>query len=211
MSDEKRKGFVMYRSFINAIRTMPADNFKECVLALSDYAYEGIEYAGNNPVVIMYMELVKPQVDANNSRYENGKKGGRPPKPKQEEEETADVEAIPLNDGTEWKPTISKYTEYCRLYPNVDVAQAFRSMRGWSIENPTKRKTAKGVGRFVNSWLEREQNKGRQYSKFQQPTIKVEMPEYIKDQIDGSHKKGKAASAETLAAVKKMQEEMKDA
>lgn len=78
----------------------------------------------------------------------------------QSEEPFADVEAIPLNDGSEWRPTVSQYEEYCRLYPNVDISQAFRNMRGWCNDNPTRRKTPAGIRRFVGSWLSKEQNRG---------------------------------------------------
>ena len=74
-------------------------------------------------------------------------------------EQSANVEALPLNDGTEWFPTASQYEEYHRLYPAVDIRQAFADMRGWCNGNPTKRKTRKGINRFVNSWLSREQDK----------------------------------------------------
>ena len=33
-------------------------------------------------------------------------------------------------------------------------------MDGWSDANPKKRKTARGVARFCNSWLQRAQNQG---------------------------------------------------
>ncbi len=194
----------MYRSFINSIRNLQAEDFKECVLAISDYALDGIDYQGSNGIVIMFMELVKPQIDANNQRYENGKKGGRPKK--KAEEPLAGIEAIPLNDGTEWLPTINEYSEYCRLYPNVDVAQEFRSMRSWSNSNPSRRKTAKGVRRFVNNWLQKEQDKGRKCG-----GISIPQPTYITNQISGALPKGKPATAETLEAVRKMQEGMKDA
>ena len=36
-------------------------------------------------------------------------------------------------------------------------------MRGWSMSNPSKRKTKNGVKRFVNSWLSREQDKGSKH------------------------------------------------
>lgn len=71
----------------------------------------------------------------------------------------ADVETIVLNDGSEWKPTVTEYAEYGRLYPNVDVQQEFRKMHGWCNANPAKRKTQRGVKRFVNSWLSREQDR----------------------------------------------------
>ncbi len=72
----------------------------------------------------------------------------------------ADVEAIILNDGTEWRPDQTLFAEYVRLYPNVDVKQQFNEMRGWCISNPAKRKTKRGVKRFVNGWLSRAQDKG---------------------------------------------------
>ena len=79
---------------------------------------------------------------------------------KQPSEPEADVEALILNDGTEWKPSKTLFAEYVRLYPNVDVKQQFNVMRGWCISNPQKRKTRRGITRFVNSWLVREQDKG---------------------------------------------------
>ena len=71
----------------------------------------------------------------------------------------ADVEAVILNDGTEWKPDQALFAEYVRLYPNVDVKQQFNEMRGWCLSNPAKRKTRRGVKRFVNGWLARRQDR----------------------------------------------------
>lgn len=81
------------------------------------------------------------------------------PKPKQQEEEYAEVEAVVLNDGTEWRPTQAQYEEYKRLFPAVDVDAEFRTMRAWSQANPSKRKTKGGVMRFATSWLSRTQDK----------------------------------------------------
>lgn len=72
----------------------------------------------------------------------------------------ADVEAVILNDGTEWRPDQALFAEYVRLYPRVDVKQQFNEMRGWCISNPSKRKTRRGVKRFVNGWLSRAQDRG---------------------------------------------------
>ena len=76
------------------------------------------------------------------------------------EEPLADVEAIILNNGSEWRPTVSQLDEYKRLYPGVDVIQEFRNMRGWCNANPAKRKTPAGIRRFVANWLSREQDRG---------------------------------------------------
>ena len=74
-------------------------------------------------------------------------------------EPQADVEAIPLNDGSEWRPTQAEYEEYCRLYPAVDVKAEIAGMRAWCLSNPKNKKTKGGVKRFLNGWLAREQNK----------------------------------------------------
>ncbi|MBR1741921.1 MAG: phage replisome organizer N-terminal domain-containing protein [Lachnospiraceae bacterium] len=79
-----------------------------------------------------------------------------------EKEPEADVAAIPLIDGTEWRPSESLFAEYVRLSPNVDVKQQFNEMRRWCLSNPTKKKTQRGVKRFVNSWLAKEQDRGGQ-------------------------------------------------
>lgn len=83
------------------------------------------------------------------------------------EVQEADVVAIPLNDGTEWKPNQALFAEYIRLYPNVDVKQQFNEMRGWCLSNPSKRKTRRGVKRFVNGWLAREQDRNPRYERQQ--------------------------------------------
>ncbi|BBM66330.1 hypothetical protein VA249_29760 [Vibrio alfacsensis] len=62
----------------------------------------------------------------------------------------AKVHGITLGDLSEWKS----------LYPAVDVTQELRKMRGWCQANPTRQKTKQGIGRFIHSWLCREQDKG---------------------------------------------------
>ena len=44
-------------------------------------------------------------------------------------------------------------------FPHVDVEQALRSMAAWCSANPKKRKTQRGVRRFIVSWLMREADK----------------------------------------------------
>ena len=78
-------------------------------------------------------------------------------------EATADVEALPLNDGSEWKPTVREYEEYCRLFPEVDIDGEFRRMRSWC--NANSKKTRSGIRRFVNSWLTKAQDTPRKKPK----------------------------------------------
>lgn len=65
-----------------------------------------------------------------------------------------------LNDKTLYDVYQKDVDYWKELYPSVDVMQALRSMKGWIDSNPEKRKTRRGIRRFINSWLEREQNRG---------------------------------------------------
>lgn len=67
---------------------------------------------------------------------------------------------IPLVDGSEFPITQDHLTEFEKAYPAVDVQGELSRIRAWCISNPQKRKTKKGCLRFVNSWLEKAQNRG---------------------------------------------------
>lgn len=73
----------------------------------------------------------------------------------------APVPALILNDGTEWLPKQSDVNDWEKLYPAVDVCREFGRMREWCLSNRKKCKTARGIRRFVTSWLDGEQNKPR--------------------------------------------------
>lgn len=75
------------------------------------------------------------------------------------EPEAVSVLTLLLNGGKEYPITEEDVADYSRTYPAVDVLQEFMEMRRWCKDNPTKRKTENGIRRFINSWLEREQNK----------------------------------------------------
>lgn len=92
-----------------------------------------------------------------------------PSKPNPEKPSSPVFIAIPLNSGEEYPITESDVTEFRDLYPAVDVPQALRNIRGWALANPTKRKTRAGVRRFVNAWLSKDQDKGKQVVQLHTP------------------------------------------
>ena len=65
---------------------------------------------------------------------------------------------IPLNTSAEFPVTKPFLTELEKAYPAVDGPQTLLEIRAWCLANPTKRKTKRGVLRFINSWFERTQN-----------------------------------------------------
>lgn len=66
---------------------------------------------------------------------------------------------MPLVDGSMYPVTAEYVRELQGLYPAVDVEQACRSMCGWLNANPKNRKTPKGIKRFINGWIQREQDR----------------------------------------------------
>jgi hypothetical protein len=64
-----------------------------------------------------------------------------------------DDEGFPIPEAT--------IAEFESLYPAVDVRQTLREIRGWNLANKSRRKTARGVMRHVNSWMTKEQNGGK--------------------------------------------------
>ena len=75
------------------------------------------------------------------------------------------IEAVPvlsliLNDKSEYPIYEEQVREWSALYPAVNVIQQLRNMKGWLDANPTKRKTRKGIMRFINGWLSKEQDRG---------------------------------------------------
>lgn len=63
-----------------------------------------------------------------------------------------------LNDKTEYPVYDKDYAEWVELYPAVDIMQELRKMKGWLDSNPTRRKTIKGIRRFINNWLSKAQD-----------------------------------------------------
>ena len=70
-----REAFVFYKSFYEALKPMEAEQFKKITLAIAEYAFSGVEPVLNVMENSIFL-LIKPQIDANNRKYENGKKGG---------------------------------------------------------------------------------------------------------------------------------------
>lgn len=68
---------------------------------------------------------------------------------------------LPLVGNEAHEITETEVDEYKALYPAVDVEQELRNMRGWLMDNPTRRKTKRGIAAFVGNWLRKEQDRGK--------------------------------------------------
>lgn len=91
----ERESFVFYRSFYEGIKELPRDIQGEVLTAIMEYGLNGVTTENQKPITKAMFALIKPQLDANNQRFENGKlgaehgkKGGRPRKEKPQENPT---------------------------------------------------------------------------------------------------------------------------
>ena len=160
-----RDSIVFYRSFYEAIKEIPIEQQGIVYNAIYGYALDGVEPELNGIAKAIFL-LVKPQIDANNSRYENGKKGaeygkkgGRPknenPKetpnepqenPKETPNENVNDNVNDLKENTKRKvfakPTVEEVKAYCtERKNNVDANKFidFYESKGWLIgKNPMK-------------------------------------------------------------------------
>ena len=75
-----RDSFVFYRGFFKAIKKLKNDADRLALYdAITAYALDGIVPEDDETgLVSALMETIIPQIDANNKKYENGKKGGAP-------------------------------------------------------------------------------------------------------------------------------------
>ena len=67
---------------------------------------------------------------------------------------------LPLNDKTYYDVPLSDIGLWKDTYPAVDVEGELKRMIAWLESNPTKKKTRRGITRFINSWLSRTQDRG---------------------------------------------------
>ena len=96
-----RESFVFYRSFYESFKKFPKKERLQLFEAVCAYALDEIEPEDLPGMAEVVFTLLKPQLDANLRKYENGLKGGRPSKPNGNQTET---KAKPKRNQTETKP-----------------------------------------------------------------------------------------------------------
>ena len=61
----------------------------------------------------------------------------------------------------EWHLTASKLAEWSDSYPGVDILAECKRARQWTLDNPTRNKTSKGMPGFLSRWLSKVQDSGK--------------------------------------------------
>lgn len=174
----ERESFVFYSSFLKAIRAIKKRDIQaELALAIIEYGITG-ETGECGEMVSMAMELIKPQIEANNQKYvnglkgaEHGIKGGRPKK----ENPTKTPEEPQKNP----KKTPQKPQENPTETPNVnvndnvnDLFQQTNKQAGAHEENPEVEKQTltayedfKGNLPALEAWFAKRWNDAKKHYK----------------------------------------------
>ena len=58
-----------------------------------------------------------------------------------------------LKDGSSFTVDSEMIGFYQQAYPHLDIHEQMRLMVSWCFSNDAKRKTSRGIKRFINSWL----------------------------------------------------------
>ena len=98
------------------------------------------------------------------SIYKNGNKGEKGKKekdiaPRDEPSEQMSEFLIPLKDGSEGEILTDFFNEMELTYGSVDIMAELKKARAWCLSNPEKRKTQRGLKKFVNGWMSRANDK----------------------------------------------------
>ena len=177
----KRDSIVVYRSFYEAAKALTDKEELELYRAIFEFGLDH-KNAEMGPMAAAMFKLIKPQLEANYKKWQNGMRGGRPkqeeskdkPKDNQKETKPQPNENVNVNDNDNANVFIrlelndkslfpifdDDLDKWRDLYPAVNVEQELRNMVGWIDGNPTRRKTKSGIKKFINSWLSKEQDQG---------------------------------------------------
>lgn len=148
------ESMVFYKSFYDAIKGLEPELQAQIYNAVFEYGLYG-QTVELTPIANTVFTLIKPQIDANNKRRENGKKGaeygklgGRPKKdngnetakkPLKNPTQTPNVnENVNVNENIKRfvPPTVEQVAAYCKERNNgIDAESfvAFYESKGWMI------------------------------------------------------------------------------
>lgn len=172
-----RESFIFYRSFFDAIKELESEKKAEIYDAIFSYSFEEKEPILKG-ISASIFTLIKPQLDANRKRFENGckekKKSKTKAKPKQTKSKTEANKNVNVNvnenENEELeskskkfiKPTLQEIQSYCQERKNSVNPQKWMShyeSNGWKVGKNQMKNWKAAVRTWENS----------DYSKQEQP------------------------------------------
>lgn len=147
----ERSSFVFYKTWWEAIKNLPRDVQGDVLTAIVEYGLNGETTEQLKPITKAVLELVKPQIDANNQRFINGSKGGR--------KNQAETETEPNNNRevTELEPNPNQAeTETGAIMSNDNIISPDGDKKEIKPKGFTKKKPELTLPytsqEFINTW-----------------------------------------------------------
>ena len=82
------------------------------------------------------------------------------------------IYSLTLNDGSEFEILNEDIELWRKAYPKIDIENQLLQMKSWIDANPQKRKTKRGIKKFITSWLSRSNDSCRkEVKKYELPTL----------------------------------------
>lgn len=177
-----RNSFVFYGSWWEAIKNLPRDVQGDVLTAIIEYGLTGVTTGQLKPIAKAMLAMAKTQIDINNQRFENGKKGGRKktssnqtetnPKPSSNQTETNPKPNVnvnvndndndyippynipPLRDDEEETPPLAPVTT-----GQIPLEEFRRRIAENPVTNPTNEELRRGLGlggdsETLEKWLD---------------------------------------------------------
>jgi hypothetical protein len=102
---------------------------------------------------------------------------------------------MPLTGSKQYELQQSQTDKWKELYPSVNLQSEVSKMIGWLDANPTKRKTSRGILKFMNNWLSRAQDSGQQYQpNNREPSQRTQIEtDIFMDEVNDQYERSQAA------------------
>jgi hypothetical protein len=117
-----KHGFVFYRSWYETIQHLPNKVMTELLLAIINYGLNQVEPEKLSQLSNNYWRLIKPILDANNKRYENGKKAKHKQSTSKEEAKDEQSTSVIIKELSNYK--IKELSNY-RIEEDEAVVELF--------------------------------------------------------------------------------------
>ena len=160
----KRDSAVFYKSWKIAIDRLGDGKRGEIYEMILDYAIDSIYPKTDDPVALMIFDLVRVQIDVNNQRYANGKKGGRP-KDNETENQTKTKQKPNKNQTkTKQKPNVNE-----NVNENVNVIESNARARTRESQMQmfdrliTGRAVSHDMADALREWIEYKDERNERY------------------------------------------------
>ena len=147
-----RKSFVFYGSWWEAIKNLPRDVQGDVLTAIIEYGLTGETTEQLKPIAKAMLAMAKTQIDVNNTRFENGKKGGHPK---------------PSDNQTTTKPKPSDNQTTTKPKPNVNVNDNDKETVSTDVE-PAKKGANAPKERAADAATHEPHKPSERYIRFQQ-------------------------------------------